>query len=91
MVTHTDPNSTVRRIFSRFQKNAPDLVEVHCQLLLPHGDDNTVLPLCSWSEDLVDNKTMTVSVKHVSDMHIDLNSSSSMPHEGVLLNNAASP
>ena len=69
---YADPCPTIRSIFARFQKNIPDLIDAYCQITLPHADDNFVLPTCSWSEDLVDNATLSVSQKFLNDINMEI-------------------
>jgi hypothetical protein len=68
---YADPSSTIRMLFSRFQKNIPDLVESHCAAVLPHADDNIFIPRSSWTDDLQENTTLQVSQKHLVDINVE--------------------
>lgn len=69
-----DPNPIIRMLFSRFQKNIPDLIESHCNMVIPHTDDNIYLPRSSWTDNLQENTILSVSQKHLSDINIEFES-----------------
>ncbi|KAI8904746.1 armadillo-type protein [Gorgonomyces haynaldii] len=69
-----DPNPYVRAIFCRFQQNIPDLIESHCATIIPHVEDNFVLPAASWSDTLTDSATLQVSQKFLNDLNVEFSS-----------------
>ncbi|KAJ1344384.1 hypothetical protein BSLG_001041 [Batrachochytrium salamandrivorans] len=69
-----DPCLQVRRLFIRFMRNLPSLIELRCQGLPPHQDDMSVLPLISWEDILADLTTISVNSKSVQDILLDIDS-----------------
>ncbi|TPX59062.1 hypothetical protein PhCBS80983_g02729 [Powellomyces hirtus] len=71
---YADPSESVRLIFSRYLRRIPSKLEALIKSLPPHPDDSLVLPTVSWEDLLGDNASLTVSVKNINDILLDLDS-----------------
>ncbi|KAJ3000336.1 hypothetical protein HDV02_006143 [Globomyces sp. JEL0801] len=68
MPLYADLNYDVRLAWSRFRRNAPSFLQLRCNSILPHPDDNAILPIISWEDILTDHTSLAINHKSLQDL-----------------------
>ncbi|KAJ3318939.1 hypothetical protein HDV06_006928 [Boothiomyces sp. JEL0866] len=68
-----DLNYNVRLLWSKFRRNVQSFIVLRTNAVLPHPDDNPILPIITWEDILTDHSTLAVNTRYITDLsfHID--------------------
>ncbi|KAJ3309526.1 hypothetical protein HDV04_005966 [Boothiomyces sp. JEL0838] len=67
-----DLNFNVRLLWSKFRRNVQSFIVLRTNAILPHPDDNPILPIITWEDILTDHSTLAVNTRYIADLSFSI-------------------